>query len=253
MSDRSLVLLRFAAFAATVILLGLALVEVWIVTDAIRHGTTTAVGIDFNQYLAHAQRWLDTGAWYLPEQLAGPYVVEDVTGNVYPPTLLYILVPFVLGVPKILWYAVPVAVVLITYWRRPPTWWAWPVLGLVLVYPRTWNMLLLGNPAIWAIAAAVAGTAWGWPAWGATLKLTFAPLFLVGYRQRKAWLLGAVGAGLLALPFAALWLDFVTVIRNTESSRGLEYVLGEWPVALGLLVVAWSAPDVRDGGTTPVG
>jgi hypothetical protein len=201
---------------------------------------TTAVGIDVNQYLAHANRWLETGSWYLPAQLVGPYAVEAIEGNVYPPTLLYLVLPFALGAPMVLWYLVPVALVAATYWRRPPAWWAWPIVGLVLVYPRTWTVLLLGNPAMWAIAFAVAGTAWGWPAWGATIKLTLAPFALAGIRQRRAWLIGGAITLALALPLGGLWMDYVTVLRNVSSSRGLEYVLGEWPIALGLVTAGWS-------------
>jgi hypothetical protein len=235
---------RFAARAVTVVLLLVGAAEAWMVTEAIRGGVTTAIGIDVNQYLAHTHRWLDGGGWYLPEQLAGPYIVEDVTGNVYPPTLLYLTVPFVLGLPMVLWYAIPVALIAFTYWRRPPAWWAWPLVAGVLAYPRTWTMLVLGNPALWAIAFAVAGVTWGWMAWGATVKVTFAPLVLVGIRRRSWWYAIPVVV-LLALPFGSLWLDFVTVLRNTHSSRGLEYVLGEWPIAIALVVAAWSADSPR--------
>ncbi len=233
-------LARFAAFMITVVLLVLAAAEIWLVTDGIRHGVTTAVGIDVNQYLAHTQRWLHGGSWYLPAQLAGPYVVESIEGNVYPPTLLYRTVPFALGLPMVLWYAVPMAIVALTYWRYPPAWWAWPILGAVLVYPRTYTVIVLGNPALWAIALAVAGVRWGWPAWGATLKLTFAPLALVGLRSRRAWLVAGVATIALALPFGALWTDYLRVLLNTQSNRGVVYVLGEWPIAVGLMVVAAS-------------
>lgn len=44
-----------------------------------------APGSDFDFYRAAGQSWLETGRFYLPEQLAGPY---DFTLNVhvvYPP------------------------------------------------------------------------------------------------------------------------------------------------------------------------
>lgn len=241
---------RFAALAVTAVLLAAAAGEAWIVTAAIRSGTTTAVGLDVNQYLAHAHRWLDGGPWYLPSQLAGPYVVEAVTGNVYPPTLLYLAVPFALGLPMVLWWAIPLGIVALTLWRHPPAWWAWPILALVLAYPRTWTVIVLGNPAMWAIAFAVAGVAYGWPAWGAALKLTFAPLALAGIRHRSWWF-GLPVALALALPFGSLWIDYVAVMRNSVSSRGLEYVLGEWPIALGLVVVAGSHRVAAGVGRSP--
>jgi hypothetical protein len=238
-------LIRFGVAAATIVLLGFAALEVELVTRAIRSGTTTAVGIDIGQYLAHTHRWLDGEGWYLPAQLSGPYVVETIEGNVYPPTLLYLTVPFAMGAPMVLWYAIPLALIALTFWRHRPAWWAWPILALVLVYPRTWTVVVLGNPAMWAIALGVAGAAWGWPALGATLKLTFAPLALVGIR-RRSWWIGLAAAIAMGLPFGTLWFDYVSVLANTESSRGLAYVLGELPIGLGLVVVGLSGLAAGD-------
>ena len=190
-------------------------------------------------YLGFTRQWLDTGSWYLPEQLAGPYVVEDLGGNVYPPTLLYLTVPFALGVPYALWWAIPIGIGAIALYRARPARWGWLLVALLACYPRTWIVVFLGNPAIWSIAFALAGVVWGWPAVGAALKLTFAPLALVGAGSRGWWI--AVALGLAAcIPFGSLWLDYVTVLGNTESSRGLAYVLGEWPIAIALIVAAWS-------------
>lgn len=237
-------LARFAAGVSTALLLLAAAAEVELVTRAIREGITTAVGIDVNQYLEHTRRWLAGGPLYLPAQLAGPYVVEDVTGNVYPPSLLYLTAPFALGLPMPLWYATPMAITALAIWRARPAWWAAPILALVLAYHRTWTLLLLGNPGMWAIAFAVAGVTWGWPAIGAALKLTFAPLALLGVRRRSWWIALAVALA-AALPFGSLWWDYATVILNTRSSRGPEYLLGEWPIALGLVLVAWSGARRR--------
>lgn len=62
---------------------------------------------------------------------------------------------------------------------------------------------------------------------------------LTGIRHRSWWY-GLPVALALCLPFGSMWLDYLTVMRNTVSDRGLEYVLGEWPIALALVVVAWS-------------
>ena len=231
---------RFAAAALTAVLLVFGLIEAEIVTRAIRGGDTEAIGIDLNQYLGHAQSWLSGSGFYRAEQLTGePYVIEDVGGNTYPPLILYVLVPFALGLPLVLWWAIPIALIVVTLWRARPTWWAWPLVAAVFVYPRTWTVVLLGNPAMWAIAAAVAGTLWGWPSIGASLKLTFAPLVLVGYGHRS-WMAGVVVGLLLALPFGTMWLDYATAMLHAQSSRGLEYVLGEWPIAVALLIAAAS-------------
>jgi hypothetical protein len=231
--------LRLATFAVTGVLLGIAFVEALFVIGAVTGDWSEAIGSDLHLYLGYTNAWLDTGAWYRPEQLVGPYSVEDLSANVYPPTLLYLTVPFALGLPIVLWWAIPGALLAAALWRSRPAWWAWPIVALVLCYPRTWVVAVTGNPALWAIACAVAGVIWGWPAVGATVKLTFAPFALVGI-TRRSWWIAAAFAVLLAVPFASLWLDYVTVLQNAQSTRGLGYVLGEWPIAIGLMAVALS-------------
>ena len=237
--------IRRAARLVTIILSAIAVVVGALVLRAVIGGWHGPIGQDLDTYLGFTRSWLDGRGFYLPVQLAGSYVVEDVVGNVYPPVLLYLTVPFALGVPAVLWWAIPATLVTAALWRLQPAWWAWPVLALVFCYPRTWTLLVAGNPAMWSIAFAVAGVAWGWPAVGAALKLTFAPLALIGIRQRSWWI--AAGASLVAaLPFGAMWVEYVTVLVNGVSSRGFGYIAGEWPIALGLVAVAASGLKVAD-------
>ena len=205
-------------------------------------GRPSWVGLGLHQYQHFTQAWLAGGQWWLPGQLAGPYVIEQVAANVYPPTLLYLTVPFALGLPEILWWLVPGALLVAAYRRLGVGWQAGLLTALAAAaMDRTWTVVVLGNPAIWALAGAVAGIAWGWPAVGALLKTTFVPLALLGIRRRSWW--WAMGVALLAaLPFGTMWLDYVTVLRNASTSRGSAYVLGEWPIALVLVGVAlWAA------------
>jgi hypothetical protein len=244
--------MRIGAAALAAVLLVFAVIEAAIVLPpALTKGLHVTWGMDFRLYVEHATRWLAGEGFYLPVQLAGPYVMEDVLGSAYPPVLLYLLVPFVWGLPWLVWWLVPLAVIGAAVVRSRPSPWQWVALALILVYPRTWTIIVLGNPAMWALAALAAGMVWKWPAVGVLLKLTFAPLALVGVRHRSWWYALGV-AVLLALPFGMMWLDYLTALTNAETSRGIEYTLGEWPVAL-LLVVSlarwprgrWSWRSVR--------
>lgn len=227
----------FTARVITGLLLLVAVAEAAIVLPpALTTGIDVTWGMDFRAYLEHAQRWLAGDGFYLPAQLAGPYVVEEVTGAVYPPVLLYLLVPFVWGLPWLVWWLVPLSIIGAAVARSRPSPWQCVALVAVLVYPRTWTVIVLGNPAMWSLAALAAGMVWRWPAAFVPLKLTFAPLALVGIRDRRWW--WAVGVGLvLALPFGAMWFDFAASVVNARTSRGIEYTLGEWPIAL-LLVLS---------------
>jgi hypothetical protein len=237
-----------AAFTLTAVLLAFAVVEASIVLPpALTSGLHVTWGMDFRLYVEHATRWMAGEGFYLPVQLAGPYVIEEVQGSAYPPVLLYLLVPFVVGVPWVVWWLVPLAVIGAAVVKARPSPWQCVALALILVYPRTWTIVVLGNPAMWALAALAAGMVWKWPAVGVLLKVTFAPLALVGANDRRWW--AALGvAALLALPFGTMWLDYLTAVMNAETSRGLEYTLGEWPVALLLVVglLRYRLPE-RDG------
>ena len=114
----------------------------------------------------------------------------------------------------------------------------WPLLAVLLCYPRTWVMLLYGNPSMWAFAALVAGLAWTWPAPLVAIKVTLGPFALVGVR-RRSWWITAVVALALSVPFAAMWPEYVTAISNARNGYGLEYLVGEWPIAAALVIVAW--------------
>jgi hypothetical protein len=222
-----------------------------LVARAVQGGWYGPLAVDFDLYRAYARSWLDGHGWYLEAQLAAPYVVEDVSANVYPPTLLYLTVPFALGLPAALWWAIPLGIIAVTFWSSRPAWWAWSVVGLVLIFPRTWTILVTGNPSMWAIAFATAGVVWGWPAVGAALKLTLAPLAFLGLRRRSWWM--ATGLAILvALPFGTLWLDYLTILQHAESSRGFVYLFGEWPIALALVAVALSGvaqpEDIAEAG-----
>jgi hypothetical protein len=237
---------RYLAIAATVVLVEIAVGVGILTARAVVGGWYGPLAVDFELYQGFTRSWLAGGGWYAPEQLAGPYVIEDVMGNAYPPTLLYLTVPFALGLPALLWWLIPLGLIAAVLWRSPPAWWAWPVLAATLAYPRTWTPIVTGNPSMWAIAFAVAGVAWGWPAVGAALKLTFAPLALIGIRRRAWWIAAGVAIA-AAVPFGTLWFDYATALVNASSARGVGYILGEWPIALGLLAVAASGSARRPG------
>jgi hypothetical protein len=100
-------LARPLAFALTVVILGFLAFELAIVIPRMR---PEALGVDFHQYLAHTQRWLDGGSLYLERQLQGPYEIQ-AGDSLYPPPILYLTVPFALGVPQLLWWAIPLTII----------------------------------------------------------------------------------------------------------------------------------------------
>jgi len=200
--------------------------------------TPGAIGYDFSLYLNRTRSWQAGTGFYLPSQTAGvPY--PAVQGDsFYPPVLMVLLIPFAAGVPAFLWWVLPLALTAGSLVQIRPAWWAYPILAAVLAYPRTWIALICGNPSMWAIAFLVAGLAWRWPAALVPLKLTLAPFALIGVRARSWWI-AAAGALLLCIPFGSTWLDWATSMVNVRMTPDLgpDYVLGEWPIALALLVV----------------
>jgi hypothetical protein len=232
---------RFAGLVLAVVLLIFGAAEGVFVWRLAFDNPDVTVAMDLRLYVEHATRWMAGGGFYLPEQMT-PYVIEDIFPfpPMYPPVILYLLVPMVWGVPWIAWWLVPAGIIAAAIVTRRPAWWQWPLLALILVLPRTWMILVYGNPALWALAFLAAGMVWGTTPFAA-LKLTYLPLALIGIGRRKWWLAAGIGL-LLAVPFGAMWVDFARAVVNASSSRGAEYVLGEWPIALLLVAGLASRP-----------
>lgn len=227
------------------ILLFAAVQAVVVMSVATTYEGGAAVGMDLRTYMMRTDEWLDGGSFYRDRQLHGPYVIET-DDSMYPPTLLYLTVPFALGLPAILWWLIPGTIIAVSLRRIRPPRWTWPVMAFVLLLPRTSLVLVLGNPAMWAVAAAFAGVAYGWPWVLVVLKPTFAPLALLGVQRRSWWLALAVFVA-VSLPLLPLWFDYAGVLLNAQNTRGLEYTLGEWPLMLAPLSVVHRVRVARSG------
>jgi hypothetical protein len=241
---------RYALLVLTGVMLAFAALDAAIVLPVsfTYHGGV-AVGMDFGIYMDRTHDWLAGDGFYRSRQLTGqPYEIQN-GDSFYPPSLLYLLVPFALGLPAILWWVIPLTVIAVALVRIRPPLWTWPIMAFVLLLPRTAPVLVLGNPSMWVIAAAFAGVAWGWPAVMVLLKLTLSPVALIGIRRRSWWV--ALGVlVLVSLPFGAMWLDYATVLLNADNSRGVDYTLGEWPLMLAPLA-AWLGRASLDHMSTP--
>ncbi len=201
-----------------------------------------AVGLDLPFYRSIAQRWIDTGVYYTEQQLAGPYQVQTEVTNLYPPTALYLFVPF-LVLPAVVWWIVPLALLAYVIWWCRPVAWSLPLFALIMLDPKSLNLILYGNSDLWVAAAIAAGVRWGWPAVLVTLKPSVGIFAAIGIRTRAWWLAAAVIA-LASLPFLSLWADYPRAALN--SSAGILYSLPELPYLV-LPVVAWLASTRRGG------
>jgi hypothetical protein len=230
---RSLDWLAWGAIAAALLLIALSIIQAASKPDWFD-------ARDFELYRAATSRWLGGGPFYEPYQLAGPY--EVLYGAIlYPPVGLLLFVPFMV-LPTVLWWAIPVG---ITAWvvrdLRPDR------LGLVLIalavaWPPTIIKLSTGNPVIWIVAAVALGVRFGWPAVLVLVKPTLAPFALIGIR-RRTWWIALAGLGLVSLPFGAMWIDWLTSLRNARGESVL-YSITDLPM-VALPIIA----DIRR--TTP--
>lgn len=128
----------------------------------------------------------------------------------YPPVILYLLVPFTV-LPAPLWWAIPIGVTGWAVARLRPARWTWPLMALAFVYPRTGGMIWFGNPGMWIMMFVALGCLYRWPGALVLLKPSLAPFALIGIRSRGWWLvLGLLGV--LSLPMLGLWADYVATL-----------------------------------------
>lgn len=179
-------------------------------------------GLDLTIYQERVDGWLAGDGLYRATQLAGPYTITHGDA-MYPPPILLLLLPA--RIVPALWWVIPIGLTLAAY--RPPRW-AWPLVLLALLWPRTGAIYLYGNPAMWSVAFLAAGTRWGWTWALAALKPIAAPFALLGVRDRRWWV--GFGVGLAAcLAFLPMWPDYVRALLNARSGDAL-YLLGDLPI-----------------------
>lgn len=188
---------------------------------------------DYQLYVDATNRWLGGEAFYEPYQLAGPYQVS-FGAILYPPVALFLFVPFTF-LPAVLWWVVPIGLTAwaIAYLR--PRFVVWPLMAICVASPPTVIRLITGNPVIWAMAFVALGVVTNGPAAFALIKPSLAPFAFWGARHRRWWIWLSF-VGLLSLPFGAMWLDWLTAIRNADTD--LAYSVEEAPM-LALPIIAW--------------
>lgn len=195
------------------------------------------IGWDYHIYMDRAGDFVAGRGFYLPRQLAGPYLVQNGDA-LYPPPAVLLFVPF-LYLPPILYWAIPLGITAaVVVWHRPAVW-AWPIIASVPL----WNLYLMheitkGNPGMWTLAAFSLATIW--PAVGpfAALKWGLAPFALFGIWRREWWL-GAGVALIVCLAFAPMWPDYIRIVQDARGNT-VDYMLGEYPMML-IPLVAWAA------------
>jgi hypothetical protein len=195
---------------------------------------------DLNGYLAGARRFLESGSPYLAEQVNGNWTLQP-DSFIHPPIALLLFIPF-LVLPAVLWWAVPLGLTVWAIVRMRPAVWAWPLMALCLLWPRTAGILIAGNTDMWVSAAIAVALAASLPTTVLLImKPSYLPFALIGLPWRSWWIAGAA-ISLAAAAFAALWFDYVKVLRGVT----LEplYSLYNAPFVL-VPVIAWIARTRR--------
>ena len=176
-------------------LLGLLATEALVFAQVIDNSSPKQwLWMDYYFYRDLGARWLADGQWYLPHQLEGEFVFQQMVDNLYPPLALLLFVPTAL-LPPVLWWAVPIGLLAYALYRWRPSPWAWAAIAILMIWPRSIGAFLYGNSDIWVMTAVTGGLLVGWPLVLILLKPSFAPLLLLRARDRSLW----IAAGVLAI------------------------------------------------------
>jgi hypothetical protein len=237
------VLERPAVTVGLVSIVLLAIAVPWVLALLLQPATKGLIAIDANIYFDAANRWLADGTWYLPRQLQGPYPIE-IGDVLYPPILLYVLLPFQV-LPGVLWWVVPLALTVGAVVRIRPPRWSWPLLLLCLAWGPAMAQIVKGNPVMWVMAGLAVSITFGWPSTSVLLKPSLFPFALIGIRRRAWWLQLAV-LGLLSLPVLGLTLLYPRVILDSRGG-GLLYSIDDVPLLLLPVIAGVAAGRLRPG------
>lgn len=198
-------------------------------------GTLDQLGVDYQLYMDVTRRWLAGGPYFEPYQLAGPYEIR--AGDVlYPPVALLFFAPFTV-LPALLYWAVPIAILVWVVWHWRPRPEVWPLIAFCAAWPTTALKTWTGNPVLWIAAALAVATLWRGAAVLVLLKPSLLPFAFFGIRRREWWISLAV-LTVLSVPFGSMWADWLTALQNSRGGGWLYSAL-EIPF-LALPLVAWA-------------
>lgn len=230
----ALVRIAFATLAILIIAPGLPAFWIALTQDPGEH-----MGTDYDLYMDAARRWLASGVFYEPYQLVGPYSIENgLMPILYPPVVLWLLVPFTL-LPWPIWWTVPIVGTawIVWSWRPGPI--SWPLIAICLAWEPTHIHLMSGNPGLWAMFATALATRWPFAGPFALLKPSLFPFAGVGIKHR-AWWLGLGFLGLLSIAVLPMWFDWLTVLVNLSNAEGLLYSWQYAPMMLIPILASWA-------------
>jgi hypothetical protein len=213
-------------------------------------GTLTHIGHDYRLYMDAARSWLQGGPYYHAYQLAGPYTVA-ADEILYPPHALALFVPFTV-LPPILWWAIPIGVIVTMVWRARPGPWGWALIIACLCIPKSLWIITSGSPTLW-IAAGLALGRHGWPAVTGLVKPTLLPIVLIALPKRSFWLATALVA-VMDLALVGLSYEYVMVVLNARGPLATPmYSAGDLGI-IGIAFLAWWRDPGRDpDGFLPAG
>ncbi len=202
------------------------------------HIFTQGAGHDYSVYMDAARRWLAGGGFYQPNQLAGPYVIQD-REILYPPVVLALLVPFTV-LPAFLWWAIPITLTAWIVVGHRPSSLGWAAIAVLIVLPvpfavnASWSLLFLatGNPGLWTVAAVATATRWGWSGALVIFKPSLLPFAFIGSKTRGWWITLALMAA-ISVAMLPLTLQYVAVLLNARGPMAsLLYSVNNVPLML---------------------
>lgn len=233
--------------------------------------TTLALGAnyaDFVSYMDGGQRLIAEGSPYSPMQLEGPYPLPDAGGGggfVYPPTSLWLFLPFAWGTLGGLAFnlvgalLLGIVVLAMLEQRGRIGWWAVPALIALAISPPLADSIRVGQVATWLAAGMgimwLATKASGWMSViSGLVKIYPGAGLLWAWRHRAPLLLpslaGLLLAAVTAVAWPRTWAEFLTAWTNAEAGcppwalpsfacAGVPW-LG-YLLALVMLGIAWKA------------
>jgi hypothetical protein len=169
--------------------------------------------------------------------------------------------------PALLYWVIPLTgtAALIAAWR--PARWTWPLMALLLNWPRFDGAVIVGNTDLWVVFFIAAGLRFGWPILLLAIKPSVAPFAIVELaaliradsipvRRTVEIAVTAAFLLLLAAPFGGLWLEWFAVVRHSPADP--MYSIGAIPWLI-VPAIAWFGrrrgrrrADVDRGATSRV-